>query len=182
MPVNQELLEKMCTNRSRTLLDVSFEKSVFLVFLRHFGCTFCREALNDLSVLKPRIDGMNTDLIFVHMADDLTAEEYFRKYNLENSEHISDPLCQYYQAFGLVKGSFNQLLGFHNFIRGIDAGMLQGHGIGRFLGDGFQMPGLFLIQDGRVMHSFIHKYAGERPDYMDFVQCCPPMSLSPSVS
>lgn len=182
MSVNQQLLQSMQTNRGRSLLDASDGKSVFLVFLRHFGCTFCREALNDISLLKPQIEQMNTDLIFVHMSDTETAEEYFRRFNLSNSEHIGDPDCVYYQKFGLVKGSFNQLLGFHNFIRGIEAGVVHGHGIGRFLGDGFQMPGLFLLQEGRVMHSFIHKYAGERPDYKDFLDCCPPMNFNPAVS
>ncbi len=177
MPIQKSLLKTMQTNRNRSVLAASAGQTVFLVFLRHFGCSFCREALNDISGLRKRIADMGFQLIFVHMSDEPTAEEYFQRFGLSGSEHVSDPLCRYYQGFGLVKGTFNQLLGFHNFIRGIDAGVFQGHGVGKFLGDGFQMPGLFLIQNGDIVQSFIHKYAGERPDYIDFLQCCPPFDV-----
>ena len=34
---------------------LSDEKPVLLVFLRHFGCVFCKEAMADLSKLKNEI-------------------------------------------------------------------------------------------------------------------------------
>ena len=37
-------------------------------------------------------------------------------------------------------------------------------------GDGTQMPGVFLIHRGRVLHRFIHANAADRPDYAALAQ------------
>ncbi len=55
-------------------------------------------------------------------------------------------------------------------MRGIGA-MLGGNFIGKLQGDGFQMPGVFLIKDGEVIKSFIHKTAADRPDYLVLAAC-----------
>jgi hypothetical protein len=40
------------------------------------------------------------------------------------------------------------------------------------MGDGFQMPGVFVITDGAIRESFIHKIVSDQPDYEDLLQCC----------
>jgi hypothetical protein len=40
------------------------------------------------------------------------------------------------------------------------------------LGDGFQMPGVFVIREGEVREHFIHRLASDRPDYAKLVECC----------
>ena len=143
-----------------------------LVFLRHFGCTFCREALSDIATQRTQIEEKGMQIVLVHMSDVETAHQYFERYNLQGAVHVSDPECRFYQAFGLVKGSFNQLFGLATWIRGFSAGVVAGHGIGPQLGDGFQMPGVFVIQDGTIKSSFIHKLASDRPDYFQLAQDC----------
>lgn len=170
--VDSEIMEQMITNTSDSLLQLSLQQPVLLVFLRHFGCTFCREALSDISAQKAGIENNGMRIVFVHMADAATAERYFDRYNIEDAIHICDPECRYYAAFGLVKGSFTQLFGLHSWIRGFNIGVVQGHGIGPMLGDGFQMPGVFVIQDGDIKEAFIHKLASDRPDYEQLVRNC----------
>lgn len=162
----------MIANTEESLRDISFEQPVMLVFLRHFGCTFCREALADISKRRGDIEATGSRLVFVHMASNEIAERYFNRYNLEGVTHISDPSCQYYKIFGLVKGNFNQLFGLQTFIRGFEASIVEGHGVGPFLGDGFQMPGIFIIQGGEVKESYIHKLASDRPNYVELAKCC----------
>lgn len=145
---------------------------MLLVFLRHFGCTFCREALKDLSSKKESYEKDGVHLIFVHMADPAEAESYFLKYHLENAEHVSDPECRFYSSLGLGKGSFSQLFGLRVMMRGVEAGIINGHGIGRQIGDGFQMPGVFLVQNGIIRERFVHQFASDRPDYDELVSCC----------
>lgn len=168
----QVVMDGMATNTGDSLRSLSDGRPVLLVFLRHFGCTFCREALADIAELREELEASGIRLVFVHMTDFETAERYFNRYNLEGAVHISDPNCEYYAAFGLVKGNFTQLFGLQSWIRGFQAGLMEGHGVGIQLGDGFQMPGVFVIQDGEVKSSFIHKLASDRPDYMDLVRCC----------
>lgn len=170
--IDAEMMEKMVTNEGTNLQDLSMRSPVLLVFLRHFGCTFCREALADISKRRSLIEEEGVKLVFVHMANNEIAERYFNRYNLEGVTHISDPECKFYAAFGLVKGTVTQLFGLQSWIRGFQAGVLEGHGVGPMLGDGFQMPGVFVIQEGTVKESFIHKLASDRPDYKDLIQCC----------
>lgn len=167
-----ELLEEMATNTGQTLQELSQDKPVLLVFLRHFGCTFCREALSDIAKERENIAASGTELVFVHMTDKETAERYFNRYELDGVQHVSDPECKYYTRFGLLKGNLTQLFGLQSWIRGFSAGVVAGHGVGPQLGDGFQMPGAFVIQDGRVKNSFIHKLSSERVDYLKLVECC----------
>lgn len=146
------------------------EQPILLVFLRHFGCTFCREALQDLADRKDEIASYGSKLVLVHMSDVETAERYFAKYGLKGVDHVLDPHCRFYQAFGLLKGTARQLFGLHSWIRGFQAGVIDGHGVGvKQLGDGFQMPGVFILRDGAIVNKFIHKLAGDRPEYVDLL-------------
>ncbi|MEM6879096.1 MAG: peroxiredoxin-like family protein [Bacteroidota bacterium] len=166
-------LDKMVTVTGESVMEISRNQPVLLVFLRHFGCTFCREALADLSKSKSEIARFGSKLVLVHMSDQETAERYFRKYQLEESLHVSDPSCHFYRAFGLTKGSPKQLFGLQSWIRGFEAGVVKGHGVGtRQLGDGFQMPGVFVINNGQVAAAFVHKLASDRPEYVDLVKSC----------
>jgi hypothetical protein len=57
-------------------------------------------------------------------------------------------------------------------IRGIEVTM-KGTSLGlKQIGDGFQMPGIFMIHNGRIADSYIHKTASDRPDYDNIIKCC----------
>ena len=160
------------TNSGKTLGELSREKPVLLVFLRHFGCIFCREAMKDIAAKRKSFEEKNIHIVLVHMADNETAESYFKNYKLDGINYISDPECRYYAAFGLVKGSFNQLFGLKNWLRGIEV-TVKGTPVSlKQIGDGFQMPGIFMIRGGRVVDSYIHKSAADRPDYDNIISCC----------
>ncbi len=168
----KNIFRGMITNRGNSLGDLSNHQPIMLIFLRHFGCTFCREALSELSHKRETLEAKGSRLVFVHMADTETADKYFGRYNLEGVEHISDPDCQYYTAFGLVKGNFRQLFGLSSWIRGFQAGVIEGHGIGKQMGDEFQMPGVFVVQGKRIREHYIHKLSSDRPDYEKLAECC----------
>ncbi|MCB0640115.1 MAG: AhpC/TSA family protein, partial [Phaeodactylibacter sp.] len=168
----EEELKNMITNTGANILDLSMDAPVLLVFLRHFGCIFCREALSDISNQKQYLEDKGTKIVFVHMSDIELAERYFSRYELSGVEHISDPDCRLYRTFGLAKGSFTQLFGLSVWMRGFQAGVVKGHGIGNQLGDGFQMPGVFVIQSGQIKDQYIHKLSSDRPDYRQLVDCC----------
>ena len=109
--LNKEPLHQMNLNTGETLFDYSLRQPVLLVFLRHFGCTFCREALADISKQRELIESQGSKIVFVHMTSTDIAERYFNRYGLDGAMHISDPECKFYAAFGLVKGNFTQLFG-----------------------------------------------------------------------
>ncbi len=171
--VANEALLQMRTQDGQSLIDLSQQQAILLIFLRHFGCTFCREALSDIAKKRQEIEETGTKIVFVHMSDNKLAERYFSRYDLIGIDHISDPECKYYAAFGLMKGSVTQLFGLKTWIRGFEAGVLNGHLVGvKQMGDGFQMPGVFVIQNAVIKNSYIHKIAADRPDYTALVGCC----------
>ncbi len=170
--LQQDAFKEMRTQEGASVAELSQQQPVLLVFLRHFGCTFCREALADIAKRRSEIEAQGTKIVFVHMSENKVAERYFQRYELDGIEHVSDPNCTYYATFGLTKGNFTQIFGLQSWIRGFQAGVINKHAAGPQLGDGFQMPGVFVIQKGQIKDSFVHKVVSDRPDYDQLVACC----------
>ena len=148
------------------LLAASREKPLFLVFLRHFGCTFCREALSDLKGIREWLTESGARLVLVHMSSDEEGRDFIKGYGLDTATQISDPERVLYRAFALRRGRPAQLFGWKVWKRGWEAGVKAGHGVGWLRGDGAQMPGAFMIWNGHIVGQFIHETAADRPDYV----------------
>lgn len=86
-----------------------------------------------------------------------------------NVRGIADPEQRIYRMMGLRRGSFRQLFGLKTIGRGIGA-FFRGHGIGRPVGDPFQMPGFYLVSDGSVVKEYVSQQAGDHPDWLEFAQ------------
>ncbi len=164
-PVNiRDSLANTTTDSGVSLLSLSQQRPLLIVFLRHLGCTFCRETLADIQVQRASIERSST-ICLVHMMDEETARAFFARYNLANVARVSDPNKTFYAAFELHRGSLAQLFGPRLWLRGMIAGLIGKHLVGRLRGDGFQMPGAFLVRDGRIVRAFRHQDAADRPDY-----------------
>jgi len=159
-------LSRMKTNKGRSVEELSAQKPVLLVFLRNFGCTFCRQALSDIRRDRELIQKNNTQIVLVHLNDEAVTQKYMQRYELMDVERVMDKHMKFYADFGLVKGNFKQLFGLQNWIKGFESAVVNGHGISPPIGDGLQMPGVFLIDQGQVVNEFIHKSASDRPDYV----------------
>ena len=159
------------TNRGETLKELSDDSKVMLVFLRHFGCTFCREALADIHSKKEEIESEGTTIVLVHQIRDNQADEILKLYHLENVHRISDPNLEIYHAFNLHRASFRQHYGLRVWLRVFVAGLLKGHMLGPEQGDGWQMPGIFIIKEGKIIDRYIHDYVSDRPDYVELSAC-----------
>ncbi len=160
------------TNTEESIKTLSQDHPIMLVFLRHFGCVFCRDSLKELSETQGFFKENGVEIIFVHMTENDIAEMYFEQFGLKGYKHISDPSCDLYLHFGLIKGNFNQLFGLKNIIRGFEATMKGTFISLKQVGDGFQMPGIFMLKDGEVKNSFIHRFASDIPDYKEIVNTC----------
>jgi hypothetical protein len=148
-----------------TIDELSRDQPVLLVFLRHFGCTFCREALADLRVQRSRIEGAGVRIALVHLSPDAEAAAFFARYGLEDVARFSDPGRGLYRRFELRRGGWRQLLGLSVWLRGARAVFADGHGFGPPAGDGFQMPGVFLVLNGKIVTAYRHQTPASRPDY-----------------
>ena len=113
------------------------------------------------------------EIVLVHMAEFDTADTYFKDFGIQDLEQISDPECKYYAAFGLVKGSFSQLFGLKTWMRGFEIAATEQMLPARTrIGDGLQMPGIFMIRHAEIIGSFIHNSVADKPDYQSFIAVC----------
>lgn len=160
------------TNTGASIAELSDDRPVLVVFLRHAGCTFCREALTDLARARPSFHERGVQLVLVHMGpEDESARQFFDSFGVSDVPRISDPGRGLYRALGLRRGSLGQLFGPGVWARGFRAGIIDRHLVGKLVGDGFQMPGVFLVQRRRVVSSFVHRTAADRPEYEAIAAC-----------
>lgn len=163
--IDERLLAKYRTQNGETLTDLTAKNSVLLVFLRHFGCTFCREAVEELAKKRSSIESADTRLAFVHLGTEEKAVTFFTPYGLEDAPRIADPDGKLYEAFGLVRADWRQIVNQESILRMLIA-WLNGHFVGLPAGDVQRMPGAFLLVHGEIRKAFRHKLVSDRPDYL----------------
>ena len=152
--------------RGEDLLSVSRKSPLLIVFLRHAGCTFCREAMGDLAGVQLRIGESGTELVVVQMGSEREGAELAQRFGLSPDQVVCDPSRRLYHTFQLRRGSLWQLLSPKVILRGLATAFLKGYGFGRVRGDGAQMPGAFLIRGGEIVREYRHQSASDRPDYV----------------
>jgi len=171
-PEADDPLRELRTNTGERLDDLADSRPQLVVFLRHAGCTFCREALAELSKQRRQIETTGCGIVLVHLGKD-DGEEFFAKYDMQDVPRIQDPECRLYRQFGLDLGAFTELFGLRVWIRGLIAGLIYGHGRGPILGNSFQMPGVYLYHCGQILRGYQHEHASDRPSYLALAQQAP---------
>lgn len=156
-----DLIRFVRTSQNKTLLDLSKDQNVLLVFIRQFGCTFCRETVSELAKIDSAISGRKLTIVFVHMSDPSFGDEFFLKYFDHPVHHISDPARALYKSLNLRRGSLNQLFGPMTLIRGLYAGVIKGHGLGEIEGDYLQLGGVFVLSNGQIIYEQKAKSASD---------------------
>ena len=169
-PRKLKSLENIHTNTGVSLQAHTDQHPTMLVFLRHFGCPFCREALLEISKNRKHIESAGTKIVLVHLVDEATAQEITKQYGIDDIPRIADPEKKIYKAFGLGRGTLLQLFGINVIIRGVIHAIFNMNPPRPFIGDGFQMPGIFVIHKGMVVQTFKHTSLADRPDYIELAK------------
>lgn len=155
----------------RSLLELVDQSPVLLVFLRHFGCAFCRQALEQVSRLRVQIAARGANPVFVHLGSPERARPYFDYYRLSDVERISNPDASLYQHPAFRLGRTNPYLNL--LIPRVWIGWFKGalfkHGIGTIQEDGHQMPGVFFLKDRSIARGFRYETIADEPDYLKLI-------------
>jgi hypothetical protein len=166
-----DVLREHRTETGRTLLELVDESPVLLIFLRHFGCSFCRQTLDDVSRIRTQIEGQGVRPVFVHLGSPERAKPYFDYYQLSDIERVSDPEASLYAkpVFALPrKNVFSQFL-----VPSVWAAWFKGairkHGIGMIREDADQMPGIFYLRNREIVRAFRYKTIADEPDYLKLI-------------
>lgn len=164
-------LASIHTESGSSLLALVEASPVLLIFLRHFGCSFCRQAISDVADLRGELAARGVRPVFVHLGTPERAKPYFDYYHLEDVERVSDPEASIYRDPVFALGRVNPFWQAMNPV--VLAGWLKGaifkHGIGMIREDGHQMPGLFFLKGARIVRRFRYKTIADEPDYLKLV-------------
>jgi hypothetical protein len=152
----------------RSLLDLVDESPVLLIFLRHFACAFCAQALDRVSQVRQQIEAKGVRPVFVHLGSPQRAKPYFDYYNLSDVERISNPEATLYQLPVFALTRTNPFLHFLNLTvwKGWLKGAMFKYGIGMIKEDADQMPGVFFLKERKIVRAFRHRTIADEPDYL----------------
>lgn len=141
------------TTTDQSISQLSQNRNVLVVFLRHAGCTFCRETLDELNQHRSDWTSQGVLPIVIHMGSPAEGLAMMKRFGLEDVPSISDPDCRLFRAYALPRGRFSQLMGWRVWVEGFKTAILKGYGLGRLSGDGFQLSGAFLVRDGKILRA-----------------------------
>jgi hypothetical protein len=138
-----------------------------LVFLRHFGCIFCRETIADLRAIAERDESFPA-LLFFFQGSPTEGRALLRSY-WPKARAIADPDGELYRAFGIGRGGPLKMFGPAVWTARSRA-VAKGHRNGPRSGDIWRMPGVFLTMGSRIVwtHQFAH--AADHPDYDEIAE------------
>ena len=140
-----------------------------VIFLRSFGCTFCRQAIADVAGIRKDLQAAGAGVVFVHGGTPEEAAPWFAKYGLDDATIVSDPELAHYRAFGLGRTRVSDLVSPAVWLRG--AGSALSHGFGPQTPDMMrQLPGVFVLRGGRIAAEYRHRSPSDRPDYLALVR------------
>jgi hypothetical protein len=166
-----KMLAEIQTESGKDLLSLTEQSPVLLIFLRHFGCSFCRKAISDVAELGPELAARGVLPVFVHLGTCEIAKAHFDYYKISDVERIHDPQAVIYQSavFGLGRSSpwltlVNPYVWF-----GWLKGNIFKHGIGKIEGDGHQMPGIFFLKGPNIERKFIYRQISDEPPYLRLI-------------
>jgi hypothetical protein len=152
----------------RSLLELMDKSPVLLIFLRHFACAFCAQALDRVAQVRPQIEAKGVRPVFVHLGSPERAKPYFDYYNLSDVERISNPEATLYQLPVFALTRTNPYLHFLNptVWKGWLKGAMFKYGIGMIKEDAEQMPGVFFLKERKIVRAFRHRTIADEPDYL----------------
>jgi len=150
-----------------SLWDASFRQPLLIVFVRHMGCAFCREALSDIHQQGEQITSAGAIPVIVHQGSTEAIQRLLDRYGLKDVATVSDPDRRLFRAFELPLGSVRQIFGWRTFWRALAEGVVFRHGFGRIVGDPRQLAGAFLVHRGEIVRSFRSQTSADRTNYAE---------------
>jgi len=167
-----DALSAFQTESGRSLAELAEKSPVLLLFLRHFGCSFCRETLDRVSQVRETLEARGVRAVFVHLATPERAKPYFDYYNLGDVERVANPDATLYRHPAFALGRTSPFSHFFQpaVVKAWIMGAVRSYGIGLIREDGHQMPGAFFLRDGKVVNFFRYRTIADRPDYVRLIR------------
>ena len=151
------------------LSDYWQKQPIVLVFVRHFGCTFCRQHIANLRKDYQQFQDAGAQVICVGMGISKVGRGFEILMDLKFPVLVTGETNAPYLEYGLGKGSLGQIFGIRSFVKALKA-TFQGHVGTSVQGDPYQMPGVFIIDTTGVL-KYAHYYEdiGDTPENSELI-------------
>jgi peroxiredoxin len=163
-------IELLDTNGIPVLLSSLWsERPLLLAFTRHFGCTQCKEMLEELVSGKQRIEAAGLGIAVVTQGSPKETAQFAQTY-IPGLYCLSDTERKAYRAYGLERGDLYQTFLNPEIWKAISKSIKKGYKVetppaGQ---DAMQMSGFFIISTKGLI---------ELPYYYDHIADHPPLEL-----
>jgi hypothetical protein len=144
-----------------TLRDQLGGATTLLVFLRHFGCVFCRETV---ASLRRTSDAEGFPPLLFFFQGTPTEGRAFLRRDWPGVRAVADGALRFYEAFGIDRMGWRDMLRPGLWAaerRARAAGFEQGEASG----DIWRLPGVFLVRGDRILWAHEFRHAGDLPDF-----------------
>ncbi len=140
-------------------------RTLLLAFTRHFGCTQCKEMLEELVSGAERIEKTGLEIAVI-MQGSPEASAIFAQQYAPGLRCLSDPQRKAYQAYGLERGSIFQTFLNPKVWTAVSRSRGKGYAVeappeGQ---DAMQMSGTFIIsKEGRILLPYYYDHIADHP-------------------
>jgi peroxiredoxin len=147
--------------RTVRLGDLWRERAVVLVFVRHFGCIFCKQQVAELKGVVEQIEARGAELVVLGNGSVEDARRFGREQGI-GFRLLTDPTGQSYRQAGMRHG-LATVVGPGVLGRGLVA-WARGFRQSEVLGDPLQQGGVLVIAaGGHEVFRYVSRRAGDHP-------------------
>lgn len=150
------------------LADLWAKRPLLLVFLRHLGCPLCFDHVARIREYFQTLTDKGLGVAAVTMGDAAQAAKFKESQRLP-CDVLADPKLVGYAAYGLERGGLLNIAGPQMWWAGFKS--VLKFGAARPVGDIWQMPGAFLIdQGGKLVYAHHAAHSGDLESYDHILQ------------
>lgn len=173
-PTDASVLEDVVLSdpdgRQVRLGDLWRERPAVLVFVRHFGCVFCRQMAVEIHRARHDFEEADVELVVIGHGSPAQAADFRRQQNVD-LPLLVDPDRRVYELAGAKVATLPELIGPRQVLRGLRAtimsrlrqGSIAVHQ-GRIIGHAAQLGGVLVIApDGSVRYAHLSEESGDNP-------------------
>lgn len=150
--------------------DVWGDRPAVLVFIRHYGCVFCRDQAVKLHRLRDDFESSGVRLVIIGHGTPAMAASFRRSQGVDIPVLV-DPDRRVYEAVGAKLATLPELIGPRQILAGLRAAigsrLRQGDIVvhqGRIIGNAAQLGGVLVVTpDGAVRYSHLAEDASDYP-------------------
>jgi hypothetical protein len=157
-----EALEHADTHRGGTLAEMNRAGPLLVVFLGESESSARQDMLTHLRAVRVGLEIEGARIAVVHEEMDGDAEALLRPFGLQNVARVWDPDRWLCRVFCLRKGGPLELVGPAVWKAGLEASGREA--LMPWVGERLQMPGIFVVYHGEIVHEYSHRDKGNLPN------------------